>query len=126
MSFSDFNSHTNQLFMDLKLLKVRNIIDLQHLNLVYDFYDNRLPIDFKKLFTFSSDIHNTNIELNSTRKKFIHYPVSRQSLTAKNQSNFTVRNCGMTNSKMVFQLIKMSLIMFQLIIFKITFILIEF
>ena len=47
MSFSDFNSHTNQLFMDLKLLKVRNIIDLQHLNLVYDFYDNRLPIDFK-------------------------------------------------------------------------------
>ena len=30
MSFSDFNSHTNQLFMDLKLLKVRNIIDLQH------------------------------------------------------------------------------------------------
>ena len=38
------------------------------------------------------------------------YPVSRQSLMAKNQSNFTVRNCGMTNSKMVFQLIKMSLI----------------
>ena len=52
MSFSDFNSHTNQLFMDLKLLKVRNIIDLQHLNLVYDFYDNRLPIDLKNLFTF--------------------------------------------------------------------------
>ena len=25
MSFSDFNSHTNQLFVDLKLLKVRNI-----------------------------------------------------------------------------------------------------
>ena len=72
MSFSDFNNHTNQLFMDLKLLKVRSIIDLQHLNLVYDFYDNRLPIDLKNLFTFNSDIHNTNIELNSVRQKFIH------------------------------------------------------
>ena len=110
MSFSDFNSHTNQLFMDLKLLKVRNIIDLQHL--VYDFYDNRLPIDLKNLFTFSS--HITNIELNIARKNSYIYPVSRRSLMAKNQSNFTVRNCGMTNSKMVFQLIKMSLIMFQL------------
>ena len=68
LSFSDLNSHTNQLFMDLKLPKGRNIIDLQHLNLVYDFYDNRLPIDLKNLFTFSSDIHNTNIELNSTQK----------------------------------------------------------
>ena len=65
MSFSDFNSHTNQLFMDLKLLKVRNIIYLQHLNLVYDFYDNCFPIDLKNVFTFSSYIHNTNIELNS-------------------------------------------------------------
>ena len=74
MSFSDFNSHTNQLFMDLKLLKVGNIIDLQHLNLVYDLYDNRLPIDLKNIFTFSSDIHNANIELNSARKKFIHIP----------------------------------------------------
>ena len=89
MSFSDFNSHTNQLFMDLKLLKVRNIIDLQHLNLVYDFYDNRLPIDLKKSFTFSSDIHITNIELNSTRKNFIHIPRTK-AVMAKNQSNFIV------------------------------------
>ena len=37
------------------------------------------------------------------------YPVSRLSPMAKNQSNFTVRNCGMTYLKMVFQLIKMSL-----------------
>ena len=47
---------------------------MQHLNLVYDFYDNRLPIDLKNLFTFSSDIHITNIKLNSARKKFIHIP----------------------------------------------------
>ena len=35
--------------MDLKDLTVRNTIDLQHLNLVCDFYDNRLPIDLNNL-----------------------------------------------------------------------------
>ena len=56
----DFNIHTNQLFMDLKYLKVRNIIDLQHLNLVCDFMIIVCPLTWKnwlqKLFTFSSDI----------------------------------------------------------------------
>ena len=58
--------------MDLTLLKVRNIIDLQHLNLVYDFYDNRLPTDLKNLFNFSSVVRITNMELNSAHKNFIH------------------------------------------------------
>ena len=74
MTFSDFNSHTNQLFIDLKILKVRNIIDLQQLQLVYDFYDNRLPKDLKNLFTFSSDIHTTNFKLKSAYKNLIHIP----------------------------------------------------
>ena len=39
MTFSDFNSHTNHLFIDLKLLKVRDIIKSQQLKLVYEFYN---------------------------------------------------------------------------------------
>ena len=62
MTFSDFNSHTNQLFIDLKLLKVRDIIKSQQLKLVYDFYNNVLPTDLQNLFTFSSDIHTTNLQ----------------------------------------------------------------
>ena len=50
MTFSDFNSHTNPLFIDLKLLKVRDIIKTQQLKLVYNFYNNSLPTDLKNLF----------------------------------------------------------------------------
>ena len=35
MTFSDFNSHTTPLFIDLKLLKIRDIIKFQQLKLVY-------------------------------------------------------------------------------------------
>ena len=70
MTFPDFNSHTNHLFIDLKILKVLNIIGLQQLQLVYDFYDNRL----QNLFTFSSDIHTTNFKLKSAYENFIHIP----------------------------------------------------
>ena len=85
MCFADFNSHTNQIFIDLKLLKVRDIIESQQLKLVYDFYDNRLPTDLKSLFIFSSDIHTTNFELNSARKNFIHIP-SIKTVTYGNKS----------------------------------------
>ena len=85
MTFSDFNSHTNQLFIDLKLLKVRDIIESQQLKLVYDFYENRLPTDLKGLFILSSDIHTTNLELNSARNNFIHIP-SIKTVTYGNKS----------------------------------------
>jgi len=38
MTFADFNSHTNHIFCDLKLLKVRDIIKVQQIKLVYEFY----------------------------------------------------------------------------------------
>ena len=74
MTFSDFNSHTNPLFIDLKLLKVRDIIKLNQLKLVYEFYKNALPIDLHNLFNFNCDIHKTNLELNSVRKQYLHIP----------------------------------------------------
>ena len=72
MTFADFNSHTNPLFINLKLHKVRDIIKSQQLKLVYDFYNNTLPADLKNLFHFSSEIHT--YELNSTYKKLLYIP----------------------------------------------------
>ena len=74
MSFAPFNSHTNQLFIALKLLKVRDIISLNQLNIVYDFYDNSLPNDLMSLFQPSIDVHTTNMQLNSSIKNLIHIP----------------------------------------------------
>ena len=74
MTFSDFNSHTTPLFIDLKLLKIRDIIKLQQLKLVYEFCKDVLPDDLQNLFKFSSDVHSTNLTLNSVYKKLLHIP----------------------------------------------------
>ena len=68
MTFSDFNSHTNPLFIELKLLKVRDIINSQQLLLVYNYYNNTLPIDIQNLFKFSRDMHTTNLQIKSALK----------------------------------------------------------
>ena len=57
MTSSDFNSHTNQLFIDLKLLKVNEIISSQQLKLIYEFKNNLLPSDLNDLFRFNTGIH---------------------------------------------------------------------
>ena len=58
MTFSDFNSHTNQLFIDLKLLKVRDIIKSQQLKLAFEFYKHLLPTNIQGLFKLDRDIHH--------------------------------------------------------------------
>ena len=74
MSFVPFNSHTNELFIDLKLVKVRDLIDMSHLKLVYDFLNNRLPTDLRSLFRLASDVHTTTRELNSVVNNLIYVP----------------------------------------------------
>ena len=72
LKFAPFNSHTNHLFIDLKFLKVKDIINVHQLKLVYDYFTNNLPIDLTSLFSLSSDTHTTNLELNSARKSLFH------------------------------------------------------
>ena len=85
MSFSDFNSHTNPLFIELKLLKVRDIIKLHQLKLVYDFVNKTIPTDLQNLFALSKNIHTTNLQLNSARKSLLHIP-SIKTFTYGNKS----------------------------------------
>ena len=51
MTFAPFNSNTDQSFIDLSLLKVNEVIQINQLKVVYDFYDKTLPED---LMTFGS------------------------------------------------------------------------
>lgn len=74
ITFAPFNSHTNHLFTNLKLLKVNDIIKFYQLKLVYDFFENHLPSDLMSLFRPSGEVHTTNLELNSVRKNLIHIP----------------------------------------------------
>ena len=58
ITFSEFRSHTNPLFTNLKLLKVREIIKTQQLKLGYEFLNSTLPTDLQNIFTLSSNVHN--------------------------------------------------------------------
>ena len=66
------NSHTNSLFIDLKLLKVRDIIKPQQLKLVSEFYKHLLPTHVQSLFEFDIDVHN--YQTNSASKHLLHIP----------------------------------------------------
>ena len=74
MSFAPYNSNVDQSFLDFKMLKVRDVIKLQQLKVVYDFQDKTLPDDLMDLFRLSSNVHSTNQTLNSALNNLIHIP----------------------------------------------------
>lgn len=74
MSFAPYNSNVDQSFLDFKMLKVRDVIKLHQLKVVYDFQDKTLPDDLMDLFRLSSNIHSTNQTLNSALNNLIHIP----------------------------------------------------
>ena len=74
LTFAPYNSHTNQAFIDLGLLKVKEVIKLQQLKLVYDFHNNQLPDDLMGLFKLVSEVHSTNQLLRSAANTLIYIP----------------------------------------------------
>ena len=64
----------DQSYIDLGLLKVREVIKTNQLKIVYDFFDQKLPDDLMSLFVLSSNIHSTNQVLNSAINNLIHIP----------------------------------------------------
>ncbi len=68
LTFSDFRSPTNHLFIEHKILKVREIIKLHQLQLLYNYLDNTLPTDLQKIFKLNEDVHS-----HQTRQVF-HVP----------------------------------------------------
>ena len=51
LNFAPFNAHTNQLFIDLQVIKVRDLIKSYQLRFVFDHFLNKLPIDFQNFFS---------------------------------------------------------------------------
>ena len=68
LTFSGFQSHTNHLFYKHNILKVRDVITLQQLQLLYKFLDNTLPKDLTSLFQLNCNVHDHH-----TRQPF-HVP----------------------------------------------------
>ena len=60
MNFSEFNSHTNPLFIQNRLLKLDDIIESSHLQLIFEFTNKNLHEDLCNLFNFTVDVHTHN------------------------------------------------------------------
>ena len=58
VSFSDFNSHTNNLFAKLKLLKAKHAFTPNRLIFMFDYIKGCIPYELKRLFTFNCDMHS--------------------------------------------------------------------
>ena len=49
------------MFLDIKLLKIDDIIKVEQLKLVFDFKNKNLPIDLLDLFKLNSDINSQSL-----------------------------------------------------------------
>ena len=75
ITFSDYDSHSNPLFIDLTILKVRELIKLNQLKkLAYEYCNSIIPNDLKSLFHVSKGTHSTDLTLKSDRKNCLTLP----------------------------------------------------
>ena len=74
LTFAPFDSNADLTYIELGLLKVRDVIKLNQLKIVYDFYEKKLPQDLMSLFILSNNAHTTNQLLNSAINNLIHIP----------------------------------------------------
>ena len=86
LTFSDFRSPTNSLFIKHKILKVREVIKLQQLQLLYNFLDNSLPSNLMNLFKLNMEVHS-----HKTRQMF-HVPCVDTSIYGINSIRFHCPN----------------------------------
>ena len=65
ITFSNYQDHTNPLFIQLRLLKFHDLIFYHNALFMYDFHTGRLPHVFDEYFALVSQKHNYNIRLAS-------------------------------------------------------------
>ena len=57
MTNSKYNAHTEPLFKELEMLKVKNIFDVQCMKCWYKFVNKSLPEYFGTIFTFNNELY---------------------------------------------------------------------
>ena len=66
MSFKDFREPSSPLFKDWKILKMRDLVEMQNCLLSYSFLKGNLPEPFEHFFQKCSDIHRIPTRLNNS------------------------------------------------------------
>ena len=63
LTFADFDAHANPLFIELKILKIHDVIKLQQLKLAYEYCNNLIPSDLHTLFHCTFDSHPSSLPI---------------------------------------------------------------
>ena len=58
--FSEFQEHTNPIFRNFTILKLKDIIKFNILNLMYLYYNDQLPLKIKYIFTANEHVNAYN------------------------------------------------------------------
>ena len=77
MTFSGYHHPSNELFIDLKILKINDMIKLQQLKLAYEYWNKLLPDDLVSLFVPRNEKQTTNFSLRSSDKNFLSIPKTK-------------------------------------------------
>ncbi len=56
----DFRNHVSHLFLNLNIIKLTDMVILQNVLLVYDYFNNNLPLNFQNSINLSMDVANNN------------------------------------------------------------------
>ena len=63
MTNSKYNAHTDRLFKQLHLLKVKDIFDVQCLQFWYKFVNRKLPNYFRDMSKYNYELHEMEPEV---------------------------------------------------------------
>ena len=58
MTNSKYNAHTDPLFKSLKLLKIKDIFDVQGMKICYKFVNNNVPTYFASMFRYNRELQD--------------------------------------------------------------------
>lgn len=65
ITFSDYRAHSNPLFHDLNILKIKDLVKFQTCILMHDYHHDKLPKVFKMYFSSTSTKHKYNTRFSS-------------------------------------------------------------
>ena len=88
ITFSEFRSSANALFISLGFLKVRDIIKHQQLKLAYEYFEKLLPDDICQLFTQSKEIQSTNMLIRSYTNNCLSLPAIKTDHSGRKSLRF--------------------------------------
>ena len=84
INFSDFDSHTDPQYSELKLLKVNDISSFSKLLFMFDFINENIPEDLKRLFIFNKSLHSCE----TRSSQMFHIPKGKTSRSGLNTLSY--------------------------------------